>query len=134
MKYYSRLNQYKASNLIYDCESDSAWSYDWYCLAKRFNGVMIVNNYSYSPTTVKHYYKIRKLSNEMGIEYKTIEAPRGLQNLASAMAHYISLSENLTRYIAKPRIRHVNRKKAINDISIVHDTISFLDQLIKNRG
>jgi hypothetical protein len=80
MKYYPRLKQYKASNVAYDIESEIATSYKWYVLAKRIKGHMVVNTYNYSSTTIKHMYKIFKLFRELGIEYTTIEAPRGLQN------------------------------------------------------
>lgn len=37
MKYFKKLKQYKASNLVYDTNSQTAWSYDWYCIAKTFD-------------------------------------------------------------------------------------------------
>lgn len=110
MRLYPRLKQYKCSNLIYDIEQQIAHSYGWYVIAKRFNGIMVVNDYNYSNTTLTHSYKLKRLFDEIDIDYVTIEAPRGLQDLDASINHYADLIFNLQQKINKPRSR-----KSTND-------------------
>ena len=66
MKYFSRANIYKASNVSFNPENNIALSYDWYQLTRVINGTMILNNYGYSNTTIKHVYKVRRLLADLG--------------------------------------------------------------------
>lgn len=88
MKYYPRLKQYKASNLVYDLERDQVYSYEWYVIAKKINNTFIINNYPYSPTTLRHSYKVRNLFENLCIDYILIEAPKGLQDLDASEQFY----------------------------------------------
>ena len=128
MKYYPRLKQYKAYNVIFDETKQIAYSYDWYELAKRINGTMVLNSYGYSNSTTKHCYKIRRLFGDLKIQYVSIQAPRGLQDLNSAKQHYQLLIENLRAQIIKPRSRektNIERgheiKRHINAINIIEN-------------
>src|ERR1017187_2573978 len=103
MKYFKTLNQYKCSNLLYNANSETAYSYEWYQIAKRINGIMVVNDYSYSPTTKRHAYKIKRLFAELSINYISIEAPRGLQSLNEAKPYYLDMIINLQAKIDNPR-------------------------------
>jgi len=117
MKYYPKLKQYKASNLVFDCEKEIAYSYEWYQLAKRINGIMVVNCYNYSPTTIRHMYKIYRLFDELNIEYITIEAPKGLQNIERMKEHYSKLINEIESKLANPRCaKHLkfNRQCLLN--------------------
>jgi uncharacterized protein YPO0396 len=68
MKYYPRLNQYKASNCLFDCETSEAYSYGWWCFAKYINGLYVFNNYRYSNTTAKHQFNTQRLLDKLGIK------------------------------------------------------------------
>ncbi len=103
MKYYSRLKKYKCSNLEYDIQSEIAYSYEWYQIAKRINGTMVLNSYSYSPSTLRHFYKIRNLFDSLNITYIMIEAPKGLQCLDSAKDRYEEQIKSLQKAMSKPR-------------------------------
>ena len=127
MKHYKKLNQYKASNLVYDCDSGSAYSYDWYVIAKRIDGNMVVNKFSYSNTTIKHFYKICRLFDSLGIQYIEIDAPRGLQNLEAAREYYVDRINNLQRDIEKPRTqakKNAERAELINKLVLELRTIT----------
>lgn len=67
MKYFSRLNIYKASNVQYNPETRQAHSYDWWCFVKPVNGMIVFNNHSYSNSTCKHQSKVRGLLADLGI-------------------------------------------------------------------
>lgn len=74
-------------SLTWDPIAQEARSYRWYVLAKRINGVLYLNTYGYSVTTSKHVSIMRRHFERAGIEYRDIEAPRGLQDLETAMNH-----------------------------------------------
>lgn len=101
MKYFTRSKQYRASNVYFDTVTESAWSYEWYCMAKRINGRMVLNNYNYSNSTIKHVSKVWLLFTSLGIEFDTIECPRGLQNLDSATVYYQNKIASLQAEIMK---------------------------------
>ena len=63
MKYFTRLKKYKASNVEFDCETQTAWSYDWWCFYKVYKGITVFNNTTYSPSTCGHQSKVKRLLN-----------------------------------------------------------------------
>lgn len=79
-----------------------ATSYEWYTLAKQLNnGTMLLNIYNYSSTTVRHYYKMRKQLTSLGLDIVEIEAPKGLQDLTSAVNLYKRYIADLESAITK---------------------------------
>lgn len=80
MKYYKRLNVYKASNVSFEPDSIAAYSYDWWQFVRVVNGSVVFNDYSYSPSTRKHQYKVRSLLNQLNINIDLVINTRaGLQ-------------------------------------------------------
>lgn len=96
IKYFSRLNVFKKSNLIFNPETMLAVSYKWYNILQVINGKVYLNNYSYSISTIKQYYLLSHLLDQLKIEYKTLESPLGLQNLNSSVKHYVNELAKLT--------------------------------------
>ena len=129
MKYYSRLNQYKASNVKFDCETQTAWSYDWWKFYGIINGKKVFNNYSYSNSTSKHQSKVWSHLN-YAQDIISIQCPSGLQNnewKKSSTDHYTDLINELKRAIAKPRSqkktnsnRYLEIKELEQKINLVH--------------
>lgn len=107
MKLMKKSNTYKASNVTFNPETIEAFSYDWWCFVKVIGGKVVFNSYNYSPSTIKHQYKVRSLLNDLGIKIDLeIECPRGLQAINVDMLvsnHYSSLIKELKEAIAKPR-------------------------------
>lgn len=132
MKYYPRLKQYKASNLVFDESTKTAYSYKWYEIAKEYRGKMIVNNYYYSSTTNRHIRKLIDLFDSLGINYVTIEAPRGLQSLDLALDHYSNLIKNLENDIAKPRSQAKKNEERLGLIQNYTNTMVFINELRGN--
>lgn len=58
---------YEASNVTFDSEKLEAFSYKWWQFVKVIEGKLVFNHYNYSPTTVRHLYKVKRLMNELGI-------------------------------------------------------------------
>lgn len=106
MKYYKRANIYKASNVVFACETQTATSYSWWVFLKKFKShgknILVLNTYNYSNTTTKHQYKLKSLLNDLGIRVdEFVEAPQGLQCISSATIFYNTRIMELTREINK---------------------------------
>lgn len=133
MKYYKRLKQWKASNVIFDVEKCEATSYKWWIFVKRIGGKLVFNDYRYSNTTSKHQYKVKRLLNQLGIIIDVIiSSPNGLQNLDSAI-DYNNLRINLVgKDLNNPRARKsliTRRKQLIENYNIQLNTIK---EILKN--
>ncbi len=108
MKYMKKAEIYKNStgSCTYDPRKEEAHSYSWWCFLKRINGKLVFNNYSYSVSTTAHQSRIRSMLSNEGIEIDLfIESPRGLDNLSSAVNHYMYLIDEAREKLTKPRIR-----------------------------
>lgn len=112
MKYFSKLNQYKASNLILDMNTLTATSYGWWEFVKPIGSKIVFNNYRYSVTTSCQQSKMRSLLRELGIKIDLeIQAPRGLQELSSAIPYLEREIETLENELKNPRIRKIDERK-----------------------
>ncbi len=129
IKYYSRLNVFKASNLVFDPENMTGYSYEWYKLAKSFNGVLVVNNYNYSASTCKHIIKIKTLFDQLGLTYETIEAPKGLQNLEVSEDHYKNKIESLTKLVNTKGTRKAKNVERLAEIEKLKNKLTFIQSL-----
>ncbi len=130
MKYFKRLKLYKSSNLTLDIENGIAYSYGWYEIAKRVDGQWYVNDYSYSQSTIKHAIKIKSQLQDLGLDFETIEAPRGLQKLDQSKSFYIDKIENLNTLINKKGTRKDKNIERMNEISKLQFKINLVETLI----
>ena len=129
MKFYSRLQVYKASNLTFNPATGEGRSYDWYSIARRFDGVQVLNTYRYSVTTGKHIRKLENLFSDLRLECLFIEAPRGLQDLDAAIEFYRDKIATLETEIKKPRTnkaKNEERKEQIKHFQAMIKTIKAL--------
>jgi len=117
MKFYPRSNLYKASNVTFNPETCEAYSYGWWRFIQRINGQIVFNWYSYSNSTRKHQGKVMGLLRELGVAIDLeIEAPKGLQDLQSAIDLYDRHIAELQAAIAKPKTwatKNVQRQEQI---------------------
>lgn len=70
-----------------DMDTFEGHSYGWYSLTKKIKGTVYLNSYRYSNQTSKHISKVRAVFRALGISFKEIQAPRGLQDLKSALQY-----------------------------------------------
>ena len=69
MKYYTRLKEYKASNVSLTIEPKlEAYSYAWWLFVVRYKGLVIFNNTTYSNSTSGHQYKVRRVLYDLNIK------------------------------------------------------------------
>lgn len=132
MKYYSRLKMYKASNVTFDPIKEEARSYDWWIFVKRINGHLVFNNYWYSYSTLKHQRKVRKI---VGYSTVDIEAPRGLQDLDSAVAYYKDEIATLVKLINKPRTNRLKNFERMQELDQLREKVKFIQEnLMENKN
>ena len=108
MKHFKRANIYKNSTgtVTFDPTKFEAYSYKWWRFVERIGSLVVFNSYSYSNTTSGHQAKMRDLLNKLDIDVDVyVEAPKGLQDLKSAIKLYNYRIETLKAAIAKPRSR-----------------------------
>ncbi len=68
MKYFKRLNVYKASNVSFYPLTREAYSYGWWRFVAIIDGLVVFNEYRYSVSTSKHQQKVSGLLRELGIK------------------------------------------------------------------
>ena len=95
LRYFVRSNLFKGSNVDFNPTTYLGHSYNWYELTKLIDGIVVLNNYRYSPSTGKHVNKVWRVLRLLGIKFIELEAPAGLQDLNIAKQHA------LTKYSAE---------------------------------
>ena len=134
MKYYSRLKLYKASNVTFDPIQCRVYSYDWWRFVDRIRGKVIFNSYTYSNSTVKHQFKLRRLLESLNINVDImLKAPRGLQDLDSAVRYYESEIEALESAINAPGSRSKTNVKRRDQIEFYKSQIMIIKDLIGSK-
>lgn len=121
MKYYKRLKQYKASNVVVDLENQTAHSYGWWRFWTVENGVSLFNGTFYSQSTCGHQSKTRGV---IGYDFDLVlrHTKANLTNPAEAVISEIKgivcEIEQLTKLIKKPRThkaKNEQRRQQIED-------------------
>lgn len=97
MKYYKTLKKYKASNVEFDIETETAWSYGWW----NFYRDGVFNDTFYSTTTRRHQTKVKELMFRLGAPEPIITLKNtrtNLTDLPEALSHELDgLKKNLKR-------------------------------------
>jgi len=131
MKYYTRLKEYKASNVSLTVEPKlEAYSYAWWLFVVRYKGLVIFNNTNYSMPTCGHQSKVRRVLDDLGIKID-IELNNTFKSLGRFKEHrpfdgdFVKaaiedeienielINKNLADLIKKPRTqKRTNEKRA----------------------
>lgn len=113
----------QGGNVGLDLETMEGHSYNWYSLVKRIKGKVILNTYNYSPTTIKHIWKMRDALKQLNVKYVELEAPRGLQDLSESKTHIIYI-------YGKEIVKQKNsRSKDLTGVGRVLKQIDILESL-----
>lgn len=122
MKFIKTKNQYKASNVILDLNSNEAISYNWWVFFKKINGKNVFNDCKYSSSTIRHQYKVKKLLNDLNIKIDLfIDSRLSLKNelcLNDAVLRLEIKNKNLLELINKKgtkKDKNKDRKKEIKE-------------------
>jgi len=107
-----------------------AYSFGWYKYMATKGDFRIFNTYSYSPTTVGHLYKARRLLSELGHGVTHfVRAPHGLQNLPRSMEILKAEITVLQDQIKSPRTRASTNARRADEILRIKRDIQILEAL-----
>jgi len=134
MKYYTRLKEYKASNVSLTVEPKlEAYSYAWWLFVVRYKGLVIFNNSNYSNSTNGHQSKVRDVLYDLNIKID-IELNNTFKSLGRFKEHrpfdgdFVKaaiedeienierINKNLADLIKKPRTRKSTNEKRAQQI------------------
>lgn len=134
MKYLKTKNIYKNStgSLELNMSTKHATSCGWYSLLKKFGNILVLNTYSYSSTTNKHKNEIWSLLDQKYIDFVTLEAPQGLQDLKSAEDLYNTRILNLVAKINAPLTREKTKENCRESIKECQAKLELIKELRKN--
>lgn len=129
MKYKKTLQVFSGgNNLQFNPLNGLGFSYRWYEISKLFGKTLVLNNYSYSSTTIKHVAKLRTLFGQLGLEYIEVSAPNGLHNLDSAMIYH---TEMLAHEMVADKYARIKTK----NVGKFHkDAIQWLSRHVSKHG
>lgn len=132
MKYFSKLKLYKAANVTFNPETCEAYSYGWWRFVAVIGGKLVFNNYNYSTTTSGHQRKVRALLCDLGHEIAVaVHAPRGLQDVASAIGYYEREIIALQAAIDKPGTRKAKNAERAAEIERLQAQIAQVRALVR---
>lgn len=134
LKYFPRLNLYKASNVTFDPGTCQGYSYKWYRLVDKIGGTVVLNSYAYSNTTIRHIYKVRRVLEDLRIQYVEIEAPTGLQNLERASEHYQNKNGELLSKVNNPRTKKEKNVQRYHELAQNGNKLLLIKQLMELKG
>ena len=139
MKYMVRSNTYKASNVYFDCDTEQAYSYDWWCFVSRINGVLVFNDHNYSPSTNKQQSKVKSLLNALGLEYFRVNTryslgPIGRTGLERSIEALESENAELTELINKKRSRKTKNIRRAHKIKLNLEQIKKIQKIMNYKS
>ncbi len=80
---------------VFNPETKKSYSYSWYELSKEIKGIVLLNTYNYSRSTIGHIGDVATILRDLGIKYKTVESPGGLRDLENAVYHELDFQSKL---------------------------------------
>lgn len=127
LKYYTRLEVFKGSNVEFNFKTMRAYSYGWWRFVDLIKGKVVFNDYRYSNSTTNHQYAVKKVLRQLGIKIDhKVHINEGLQELSSCLKRYytdlfdyeIAISRGREKTWAQDN-RYSQVKRITNEIKIV---------------
>lgn len=132
-RWKARQQRFERASVYFDPKTQEAYSYSWWRFVERIGPYLVFNNYSYSVSTSKHQRQMRWLLSDLGLSIDlNIEAPQGLADLESAIAHYNRRILALETACAKKgarKAKNAERLQEIDQLKIKIATIQMLQTL-----
>lgn len=133
LKYFKRSDSYQNSTGTLRINKDKvAYSYVWYKLGMLLSdGTYLINNFNYSSTTIKHYYKlVRHVRDKVSTNIVFIEAPKGLNNLNQALEYNHNKFMRIKTELANPRKRQITKDRLRTELVELESKIKLIERLI----
>lgn len=135
MKYYTRLREYKASNVILSIDKCYAYSYNWWKFLTKVNGLVVFNNASYSPSTSGHQSKVSsQISGKITIDLVLNHTMKGLDDLETALLDEVKclkyINKTLLKKINSPRTQKAKNEKRKTGIESNNVKITEIENFI----
>lgn len=131
IRYYKKLDTFKASNVEFDPKTMVATSYGWWELVKVIRGRVVFNKCRYSQSTSMHQSKVRHLLEQLGIAIDMeIDAPHGLQRPESAIDRCERKIKDLEKEINKPRSQARKNADRRHEIEALREEIAKIENLL----
>lgn len=134
MKYIKSRNIYSNSTgtNIYNCTTQKAHSYSWYCYYRVINGYRVFNTCAYSNTTAKHLQAFKRyVGAPIDIE---IHAPCGLFNILRVVEYYKDEIEEIEKAINKKGSRKTTNIKRVETIKEYQNKLDFIKTNLIEKG
>lgn len=131
MKYFKRLKVYKNynGNNYYDPEKQEAYSYKWWRYLQVIEGVLVFNNYSYSPATSSHQSALKSILDNKG--YTTIYTHASLNGISSIKNYINILTEEVAALDEKIRSPRTQKRKNLDRAKSMLATINRAKKILK---
>lgn len=114
MKYFTRQNLYKASNVTFSPETMDAYSYGWWRFVAKVDGLLIFNNARYSNSTSKHQSKVRRLLETLGIKIDLVlTLPRGIRTDQTLAEMIVECEEHLCNVFLREEAKRDARNEKL---------------------
>lgn len=80
MHYVKKRQRFENHNrtLSYDPLTKTSWSYGWYRISHKIEGILLMNTFPYSRTTGRHIRKIMNRLDSVCVNYIEVHAPQGI--------------------------------------------------------
>jgi len=80
MHYVKKRQRFENHNrtLSYDPLTKTSWSYGWYRISHKIEGVVLLNVFPYSKTTSRHIWKVARQLDQTNTKYIEVHAPNGI--------------------------------------------------------
>lgn len=136
MKYYKRLELFKASNVTYNPLTKEAYSYNWWQFSRKVGNKILFNYTTYSNSTSKHQSKvmsqIRATFDRDNTIVFTLRDTVNMKNLSDKelieriISDYNKNIQDLLAHNAKPRVRQKTKEYNLERIQDIKKDIAEL--------
>ena len=128
MKYFKTLGIYKnaTNTLTFNPNTNNAFSYGWYCIAREIDGQLYVTRSLYSPTTAKHVSKLCNLLYSLGLPFERLRNTHSIEDGIIDIEYEI---KKLEEKIASPKTKKAKNIERKEEIKVLKEELNILLKL-----
>lgn len=112
MRFLKRSKTYVGSNLSFDPNKISAYSYGWWEFVRKIKGQIVFNDYNYSNATRRHQWTVSRLMRELGLDVdRTVKIQGGLQCISTLKELNAKENETLNCLEKELELKRIRRNE-----------------------